>query len=81
GHSIWLPCEAYSCAIGCAFAFDPRPSGGNDLLVARHEFDGATTSYTRIQIAGGKCNSAKRVVKGWVGEPVTLPAAASFPPR
>lgn len=87
GHTKWLECAtSHDFAHAGTFSFDPRPSGGHDILAWSHDIvttGPRTTTLQRLQIQAGACNTSATTVRGWLGahgEP-PAPSRSAFPPR
>lgn len=84
GHLKWLECAACTdSALAGQHWFDPRPSGGNDLLWYRHDVATQTTLLARTQVVAGTCRATRKTVPGWLGDYGSPPAPKThdFPPR
>lgn len=84
GHTKWLECaRSYHFAMAGMFWFDPRPSGGNDIVAYEQDMGASTTTLRRIQVEAGTCRAFSKSVSGWLGDwgGPPPPATADFPPR
>jgi len=80
GVMQWPHCAEVHRGMRVGFQFDPRPSGGNDILSYWISTDN-WTELKRIQVDGTKCRAASRKVTGMRCETSPCAKPAEYPPR